>query len=155
MMSATQPTFSLSDLDAIFGPGAGEHAQRLIGDVKAKNYLAAAADAAPLVADVGKVFYHLYACRSAACVADANPQPGSMHQRGVNLASATPRTDVKCPGCGQPMVIARNGLDAKGNPLPDHITEDPNGDAIFHGQPIIQEAPGQPDQTAEIEKENA
>jgi len=103
----------------------------------------------------GKIFYHLYVCRFASCVAAANPQPGSQHQRGVNLATATPRTDVKCPGCGQPMVIGRNGLDAKGNALPAHITEDSEGNAVFHGQAIVQEAPGQPDQTAEIEKENA
>jgi len=103
----------------------------------------------------GKVFYHLYVCKYADCVAAANPKAGSLHQRGVHLSTDKARSDVKCPGCGKAMVIARNGLDAKGNSHPDgHVTEDRDGNAIFHGEPIIQEAPGQSDQTDDIEAEN-
>jgi hypothetical protein len=162
MMS--EQTYSGKDLDAIFGPGAAAHAAQVVqdgatfgGDLASKNIAGVIADAPAVVKDaVGalKTFYHLYVCRFADCVAAANPKAGSLHQRGVHLASSTPRTDVKCPGCGKPMVIARDGLDAKGNSIPQ-ITEDGDGNAVFHGQPIIQEAPGQPDQTAEIEKENA
>ncbi len=142
---SNEQTFNAKDLDAIFGPGAASHAAAVL-ERKA---------AAPVLASGSKVFYHLYVCRFADCVAAANPKAGSLHQRGVHLASAAPRTDVKCPGCGNSMVIARDGLDAKGNPLLDgQITEDKDGNAVFHGQPIIQEAPGQEDQMAEIEKEN-
>jgi len=138
----SEPTFSAKDLDAIFGPGAASHAAAAL-ERKA---------AAPILGSGSKVFYHLYVCRFTECVAAANPKAGSLHQRGVHLASSTPRTDVKCPGCGKPMVIGRDGLDAKGNPVPEgHITEDKDGNALFHGQPIIQEAPGQEDQTASIE----
>lgn len=162
----SEQNYSAADLDRIFGPGAAAHAARLKSDAQetaddARAAISAgkktAGDALDLGTDIAtaaKTFYHLYVCPSAACVADANPVAGSLHQRGVNLDSATPRTDVKCPGCGQPMVIGRNGLDANGKPLPAHITEDKDGNAVFHGQPIIQPAPGQPDQTAEIEAEN-
>jgi hypothetical protein len=149
MMS--ERTYNGKDLDAIFGPGAADHARAALADSvtgsRGGRFLSDAIAAA-------KIFYHLYVCRFAACVADANPKAGSWHQRGVHLASAEPREDVKCPGCGKPMVIARDGLDAKGKPLPAQITEDKDGNAVLHGQPVIQEAPGQPDQSAEIEKEN-
>ena len=102
-----------------------------------------------------KVFYHLYICPSLACLKATNPQPGSWHQRGVHLAQSTPRTDVKCPGCGGFMVIGRDGCDAKGNALPDgQMTSDRDGNAVLHGRVIIQDAPNMPDQTAEIAAEN-
>jgi hypothetical protein len=161
MMSDSNPTYTAADLDKIFGPGAAEHAAKLVKDAQATvgDVRATVGDAVAVGKDViaaAKVFYHLYVCRFAACVAAANPKPGSLHQRGLHLASSIPRTDVKCPGCGEAMVIGRNGLNKDGTPdRAGHITEDADGNAVFHGQPILYEAPGQPDQSAELEKENA
>lgn len=143
----SEQTYSAADLDRIFGPGAAEHAARLAADVANKNIPAALVDAVPAVEDLvnaGEIFYHLYVCPWIDCLKAANPVSGSWHQRGVHLAQSTPRTDVKCPGCGKPMVIGRDG----------ELTSDANGNAVLHGDPIIQDAPGQPDQTDEIEAEN-
>lgn len=102
-----------------------------------------------------QVFYHLYVCPWLECLKAANPVSGSWHQRGLNLATSVPRRDVKCPGCGKPMVIGRDGLNEKGNALPEHIGADRDGNAILYGREIIQLAPGQPDQTKEIQEESA
>jgi hypothetical protein len=109
----------------------------------------------------GTIFYHCYVCPSIACLKSSNPIPGSLHQRGMHLATNKPRTDVRCPGCGEKMVIARNGLTGElkdGNPIPHpegHITTDRDDNAIFHGEPLIHEAPGQEDMSDVIDQENA
>ncbi len=147
----SETTYTAKELEAIFGPGAADHARKLLSRAES----AVDDGVAALEESIGKIFYHLYVCPSTVCLKTANPSPGSWHQRGVHLASSTPRTDVKCPGCGKPMVIGRNGLTADGKTHPDgHITEDRDGNAVVHGEPIIQEAPGQEDETAAIEKEN-
>lgn len=95
------------------------------------------------------VFYHLYVCGSKQCLESNNPQNGSWHQRGINLATDKPRTDVKCPGCKGNMIIARNG------DVSTYRTDHDGNLIAMGGDAIVQLAPGQPDQTAEIEKENA
>ncbi len=155
-----EQTYTQADLDAAVrkaladAAGAGKAAsQTVAGAIGAER---AAVQTLKDAGQAAKIFYHLYVCRFTACLKAANPLSGSWHQRGVHLASSTPRTDIKCPGCGEPMVIGRNGLTADGKPHPDgQITEDRDGNAVLHGEPIIQEAPGQEDQTAQIEKENA
>jgi hypothetical protein len=105
--------------------------------------------------NAAETFYHLYVCPLLSCLKSANPIAGSMHQRGLHLATDQPRTDVRCPGCGKFMVVHRNGLTAAGAPHPDgQLTSDKDGNAVFHGEPTIYPAPGQPDQAADIEKEN-
>lgn len=61
------------------------------------------------IPETAKMFQHTYICPSVACLKAANPHPGSWHQRAINLPTDTPRTDVKCPGCGTAMIIGRNG----------------------------------------------
>ena len=153
----SEPNYSAADLDRIFGPGAAAHAaaQAAPATEDLEQKATDALGKIPQAIDAAKTFYHLYVCPWIDCLKAANPVSGSWHQRGVHLANASPRTDVKCPGCGKAMVIGRDGLDDEGKPLPQgQITSDANGNAVLHGDPIIQLAPGQPDQTAEIEAEN-
>lgn len=117
---------------------------------------------APVAAQPTKVFYHLYFCPSVDCLKQANPIPGSMHQRGIYSTGEIPHTDVICPGCGGEMKIARNGLadEFKGGkrtgekvPHPKgHVTTDINGNGEMHGDPIMHEAPGQKPSSEEFRR---
>lgn len=125
----------------------------------------------PAKAAPSDVYYHLYLCPWLACLQSANPVAGSWHQRGLHLATDQARKDVPCPGCHQPMVIGRDGLkdviitDKQTNtkttiqvPVREdglNITTDKDGNAVAIGRPVIYPAPGQPDQTAQIDAEAA
>lgn len=93
-------------------------------------------------ATTAEMFQHTYICPSVACLKDANPHPGSWHQRAINLPTDVPRNDVKCPGCGGAMIIGRNGhsdtykTDREGN-----ITEIGGDPLIF--EKTAAEAPDQ------------
>lgn len=92
--------------------------------------------------DSGKVYYHCYVCPSLDCLAANNPHNGSMHQRGIHLATSKPRKDVKCAGCGGRMVIGGSTNN------PDDYKTDSEGNLIeIKGPKMIHEAAGQLDQS--------
>ena len=140
---ADTKTYTAADLDAIFGPGAGAHAQALLTSKTA---------ALPqTVAASGKAFYHLYTSED------------GRYQRGLHLTSSTPREGVGMPGYPRvKLTIARYPhhpsntfkLDSSktvetrdGKPifLVTHYGKDYE---VVEGDPIIYEAPGHEDGAA-------